>query len=337
MQPDDIDKLFRGGLADHRTPPPRALWERLEDELHPPRRRRRAAWWPLALAAVVALLLVAGGASLWGSWRPATAHRPAVARAQPKAAGTTQTPESKNEAGPTPDPASAASQPGGPAVVGVGPVAAQESAARSAAIAQAKPAKQRPSLASGRPGRQPKALRASAPAALLAAAPAAREVSRAGQPATAQPVVAAKTFSSPPPPTQATRPDAAASTLPGSSQPGLAASPAPQPAPAASRAALPMAPTPPHLANVIEVDVRRGGGPGAPAIATAGTGTPVAAASAGAGRRRGLRGGLGEVLGGAGRVVRTARQGLTVLQQLPSNLTVQARVGEHTVSKTLEL
>ena len=99
--------------------------------------------------------------------------------------------------------------------------------------------------------------------------------------------------------------------------------------------------------DVIEVDVRRGGGPktGLGSLVTS-AGTPVAASAADDAEvrpRRGLlRGGLGRqldgVLGGApGRVVRTARQGLNALQALPDNLTVQARVGDRTVSKTLEL
>lgn len=132
----------------------------------------------------------------------------------------------------------------------------------------------------------------------------------------------------------------------------MARQPAPAPRPPASipgpqpvvPAAAPVAVA--VVADVIEVDVRRGGGPGGtpapvsrPGLAAA---PPAADLAAEARPRRRLRGGglgssLDGVLGGAGRVVRTARQGLNALHELPDNLTVQARVGERTVSKTLGL
>lgn len=58
-----LDALFRTGLAGHASQPRRAVWERLEDEhLHPSRPRRRVvAWWQLSAAAVLLLSLLAGG------------------------------------------------------------------------------------------------------------------------------------------------------------------------------------------------------------------------------------------------------------------------------------
>lgn len=61
-----LDSLFRTGLGSHASEPRRALWERLEDEhLHPQPRRRRGvvAWWQLSAAAMLLLALLAGG--LW--------------------------------------------------------------------------------------------------------------------------------------------------------------------------------------------------------------------------------------------------------------------------------
>ena len=60
-----LDRLFQQGLNAHATPLRRELWERLEDEHLRPRKRRAAGWWPLTMAAAVAALVVAGGASLW--------------------------------------------------------------------------------------------------------------------------------------------------------------------------------------------------------------------------------------------------------------------------------
>lgn len=65
-----LDTLFRTGLAGHASQPRRAVWERLEDEhLHPTRPRRRVvAWWQLSAAAVLLVSLLAGGL-LWRGGR----------------------------------------------------------------------------------------------------------------------------------------------------------------------------------------------------------------------------------------------------------------------------
>ena len=350
MQPDDIDKLFRGGLEGHRTPPPRDLWERLEDELRPPK-KRRAAWWPLAIAAVVALLLLAGGAGIWGgAWHRAGRAANPVATRTPSAEKTSQSqPEHLDLASRGLSTPKALSQPATPA--------ARNSAPRNAqAIAQ------QPLLASTQSDRLSESAEASKAKPENASAVAPRggqeaHDSRLGQPTTAkQAFVVAQRFSKKTSPSQATRASRPASTL--SNADLLArqsATPLPQvaaPDPQSAGSALattrtnsgPGAPTPstPTLAlatptDVIEVDVRRGGGPKISLAALFdNAGTPAAANAADAGdppRRRLLDG----VLGKASRVVRTARQGINALQDLPDNLTVQARLGERTVSKTLEL
>jgi hypothetical protein len=81
------------------------------------------------------------------------------------------------------------------------------------------------------------------------------------------------------------------------------------------------------------VEVRRGGG------IAAGTVAALAAAPAADedSPRTRLRFKLGGVLDRAGSVVRGAREGLAAVNNLPDNLTVQARVGGRTLSKTIEL
>jgi hypothetical protein len=351
MQPDDIDKLFRGSLEGHRTPPPRDLWERLEDELHPPK-KRRAAWWPMAIAAVVALLLVAGGAGIWGSaWQPAgRSGGVATTRSQTnygKRSSSTQAASNSAKQSPASELAS------------VAPAIGQESLAASQG---GKAAVQPLDQAAGADD-----LKNGDVSALTTRSFQDDKTSRTGnRMARKETITVTQNLSKKSSSFQATRPSQLASTpsnagrkarqlaspLPKVSVPGpqsagpavAAQGSAPAPGvPAASSPTLASA-TP---ADVIEVDVRRGGGPktGLGSL-MASAGTPVAANSADeaeARPRRGLlRGGLGRqldgVLGGApGRVVRTARQGLNALQALPDNLTVQARVGERTVSKTLEL
>ena len=85
---DRLDQLFRQRLNGHATAPGREVWERLEDEHLRPRKQRAAAWWPMALAAVVALLLVAGGVGLWSGRSIGTGNGPggAVASQQTRRA-----------------------------------------------------------------------------------------------------------------------------------------------------------------------------------------------------------------------------------------------------------
>lgn len=338
MQPDELDKLFRGGLEGHRTPPPRALWERLEDELHPPRQRRRAAWWPLAVAAVVTLLLVADGAGLWGGTRhPATsAGRGGELVASRPATNTTA----------------------GLKEIQKAVEASRAPKATSLLAHHAATAETRAALATAAMG--------SSKAASTEVGAAVRGRRADDRPRLKATVALAQNFPKKMPAAQATRLRRTASTP---SNAGLLAgqvatarrpqavvlgaqsagpvAPAPRAAPAADLATAAAVPTPASAtpAEVIEVEVRRGGGPGLAPVAASPQKSVLAVAplegEAPRARRGLLRGGLGQqldgVLGGAGRVVRTARQGYKALRELPSNVTVQARVGERTVSKTLEL
>ena len=344
MQPDDIDKLFREGLRGHRTTPPRALWERLEDELHPPKARKRAvAWWPMALAASLVLLVLAGG-GLWNGWlRPgrgpelAGASQPASPDAGAKAAPATP---ARTAAGPAPG-VSRPNASAGPAVA-AGPAKPRE-ARRETPAAAAKTARQ-PVVA------QVETAAAKSDGNAVRGGQSAKNGLAPRLRATSRPVAeVAATSLKKIPARQATRPAPTASTPLnaglGVRQPEkpLPTTLAPEPQPAASivvATATTTPATPSALASpaaVIEVDVRRGGGPALARLAGALVPTmSPAEATASPGRRR-FGGRLGRqfdgVLGQADRVVRTARQSLNSLP----NVTVEAHLGERTVSKTLML
>ncbi len=84
-----LDALFRTGLAGHASQPRRAVWERLEDEhLHPRRPRRRVvAWWQLSAAAVLLLSLLAGGLLWRGNGGPRPGSEVASRQPAREAAG----------------------------------------------------------------------------------------------------------------------------------------------------------------------------------------------------------------------------------------------------------
>ena len=130
------------------------------------------------------------------------------------------------------------------------------------------------------------------------------------------------------------QPDAATAQLahtggrktPASQQPRLPVAPA---TPAPETPALAVAPAP-AAPQVIEVEVRRGSRP-APAPAV------VAAADAEPASDQRPRRGLGNLLRRAGRLAQDQAAGLADATGLPDNLTVQARLGGRTLSKTIQL
>lgn len=331
-----VDEVFQAGLNGHASPVRRELWERLEDEHLRPRQRRAVAFWPLALAAVLALLVVAGGAGLWLKGRvPVGAGGPRVALGSGKAAnagkvgiaitaGAARVAAGSGETSPA---TAADAVAAGPAIV----LATTATGAETAAAA---------------PAHDPKA------ATLAAVLPSRKARTNAvtdSEPAFA--VISEKNRTA-----QATRPRRAASGASGNGENGLAARPAPtseapQPAvalaPIPSRpdatggnSALPTATPAPDLASsagLIEVDVRSGG-----ALPRAGQ---AAEASPAAGRavaqvRHGNRAGriLGGLLRQAGNLAQGQPLSLTDAAGLgPQTLTLEARLGQRTVSKSIQL
>ena len=309
-----VDEVFQAGLNGHASPVRRELWERLEDEHLRPRQRRAVAFWPLALAAVLALLVVAGGAGLWLKGRvPVGRSGPAVAQGGPA------TPGNARRATPPAARAATAAAATGTTAFGTAtaPLADGATATAPALVLPARNA--RAGTATGRK-------------------PGFAEISKENQTA------------------QATRPRRAASGASGNGENGLAARPAPTseaPQPAVALApipprpdatgekpALPTATPAPDLASsagLIEVDVRSGG-----ALARAGQ---AAEASPAAGRavaqvRHGNRAGriLGGLLRQAGNLAQGQPLSLTDAAGLgPQTLTLEARLGRRTVSKSIQL
>ncbi len=314
---DRLDALFEKTLARHATPPPRALWERLEDEHLRPRKRRAAAWWPLALAAAVALLLVAGGAGLWlnaslKSTRGGLATTAPPQRTLPKGTG------QWNTATPTPS--------------------AAENRTEAVAMIKAGPSYQNPAAASpGRGFEKKQPARATRAGALASTAPKAaatqpwrprKGVAQQSDAAADQPRLVARTAAQPTPLPQPATPDEGLPQPAPAPAVALATQPAPAPA-AATAAALPAA----GLASageLITVDVRSGAA-GALRTTTPAV-TALAAAGAPAERRLG-----GRLLLQVGHLVRGERLSLTEATGLSRNLTLQATVGGHRLTKSIQL
>jgi len=305
-----LDNLFRTGLGGMASQPRRELWERLEDEhLHPRPRRRRGvvAWWQLSAAAMLLLTLLAGG--LWrGGY---LGQRPSLAVSKPAMQPTagSSAPEVATSAGPA---ATAASS---------------QKIGKNLTINTITQSERK----------NQKNLTSQATAGRLA--PSSNPIATTTRPhRTATVPQAASSFH-----LQPRQPDAAAGQL---ATTGRRNSPAsqlhlPTPRAASETAATSETPTqvavvavPTAPAGIIEVDVRRG-----PEAARATSAAPVVVAAtpspaAGQPRRR-LR--LGGLLRQADHLVHGEPVSLAEATGLPESLTVQARLGGRTVSKTIQL
>ena len=327
---DPVDARFRTGLAGHATPPRRELWERLEDEHLRPRQRRRVvvAWGRLAVAASLLLLVLAGGAGLW--WNARSAGRGTLATGSGRTNGqlATSPRASANTAG------SAADQPA--STTGAGTTTAgttQEIAAATQpnthrADNQATSAPSRPAeaglLTAENAGRKKNQKNYSAQATGLGASPSSSPVaSTAAQRRSA-------TASHPVPglPTTTPQPDATAgSALALGGQKPTESQHTTQPeTPVLAAASPPM--------QVIEVEVRRGGRP----VASSEPVVAVAAAPAeapDAPQRPHFR--LSGLLRQAGHALHGEQVNLAEATGLPETVTVQARLGERVLSRTIRL
>jgi hypothetical protein len=298
-----LDALFRTGLGSMASQPRRAVWERLEDEhLRPqPRRRPVVAWWQLSAAAVLLLTLLAGGLWRGGYWQPAGGLATQPAGPTPGGAGHS-----------TPAPATGMASGSQSAT----PTLAQATTKQHLAQAAISPAKKNQEIIS----RQ---------ATGASASSSSNPIATTTRPHRAATVPQAAGSSQPTP-----RPlDAAAGQL---ATTGRRNSPASQPTPA-----LPEAPAPaerpgsPVVAmtsapEVIEVEVRRGAAPASPAPAPV-----VAAAEPAPARRPRLR--LGSLLRQADHLVHGEPVSLAEATGLAETVTVQARFGGRTLSKTIQL
>lgn len=309
-----LDTLFRTGLGSHASQPRRALWERLEDEhLHPqPQRRRVAAWWQYSAAAVVLLLLLAGGAGLWRGQlgRPARSVNTAVANHGPAA---------------TP----AVTLPTAPSTSKLPTTTSGRQIIDKELIANSQ-------VNSSKKNKENIFSQATAPALSPSSYPIAN-TTRPRRPATAP--QAASSFQK-----STRRPDADAgqlATTGGRKAPASQLSATSQEAPATigtppaarDNAALAVAAfsaaTAP--AGVIEVDVRRGPETARPAPA------PAATVVAEAVPRRRPRLHLGGLLRQADHLVHGESVSLAEATGLPETLTLHARLGGRTLSKTIDL
>ena len=297
-----LDARFRAGLGDHASLPPRAVWERLEDEhLRPrPRRRRVAGWWQYSAAAVVLLLLLAGGAGLWRSARGPLPRAGAPVATQPGRAAN-----------------QARGLPAGP-----GRLAVPGSAIKKQLIDKEAVASTKNDVAEKN---QKNVIRQ---ATGLVLSPSSLPIATATRPRRAAP--GAQVVRGAHHPTR--QPDAAAGQL---------ATTGGQPAPAGQLLTPPVAPAasgPPAArdnaaaavtafaaataeAGVIEVEVRRGPEPG-PAVVAEAPPRP---------RRH-----LGGLLRQAGHLVRGEPVSLAEATGLPETLTLHARLGGRTLSKTID-
>jgi len=306
-----LDTLFRTGLGSHASQPRRAVWERLDDEhLHPQPRRRRpvAAWWQLSAAAVLLLTLLAGG--LWCGGLPGP-HSGGVATH--RASG-----------GPAPAAPAAWTKTPGQRAPRAGAVAARTTAPWRATA---------PTLAAGEKKQEIFSGQATASALTASSHPIA-SITRPRH-AAATPRVSAG------PRNPSRQPDAAAGTLAATggrhapagrlspvSPKAAATTVAPAPREASTLAAVAtMAAAPP---DVIEVEVRRGPAPGQ-AVAPA----SVAATAPAEARRPRLR--LGDLLRQADHLVHGEPVRLAEATGLAETVTVQARLGGRTLSKTIQL
>lgn len=304
-----LDALFRTGLGSHASQPRRAVWERLEDEhLRPQQRRRRSvvAWWQLSAAAVLLLTLLAGGLWRGGYWQPTggLASQPAGAELGSNGPGS-----------------------GGSHPVSAGNGAASAPQSASHDLTQVAPEQALTQAATSIAEKKQKSFpRQATAAAASSSSPSIATTTRPRRAATV-PQAAGSSQLKP-------RPlDAAAGQL---ATTGRRNSPTNQPTPAlpkvptpAERPSLPVA-TMTSAPEIIEVEVRRGAAPASPASAPV-----VAAAEQAPARRPRLR--LGGLLRQADRLVHGEPVNLAEATGLAESVTVQARFGGRTLSKTIQL
>jgi hypothetical protein len=297
-----LDSLFRAGLGSHTSQPRRALWERLEDEhLHPARPRRRVvAWWQLSAAAVLLLALLAGGLLWRNGHRAQPAGKLATTHPASQASGN-QAPAASPKMATVTDPAAytIANTPDNKHIIQNTFEAAEKNKKSLATQATA-------------PGHSPSSTpiatttRAGRTALTTRATSAARPPRQSLDAATGQ--LASNGGRKAP----ASQPATTASTTTPAPSPGLAAA-TPAPAP-----------------EVVEVEVRRGPAPARPAVVLASVAAPEPAAT-----RRRLR--LGGLLRQADHLVHGEPVSLAEATGLAQTVTVQARLGGRTLSRTIQL
>ena len=293
-----LDTLFRTGLAGHASQPRRAVWERLEDEhLHPSRPRRRVVAWWQLSAAAVLLVALLAGGLLWRGGR----------LAQPGGQLATHGPAS----GTTTSQAQ---------------VAFSGTAAGTASMAHHSaniPTDTQHQLAVTEKSKKISASQATAPGLLPSSTPIAT-TTLARRPAT--PGQVASSYR---------RPGRVLDAAPGQANAGGRPTPDGRPAPGGE--ALPAAPallatTMTSEPEIVEVEVRRGLAPSSPSPAVVlASVTPEPAPSP----RRRLR--LGGLLRQADHLVHGEPVSLAEVTGLAETVTVQARLGGRTLSRTIRL
>ncbi|MBH8557070.1 hypothetical protein [Hymenobacter negativus] len=315
-----LDELFQKNLAAHATPPRRELWERLEDEHLRPRQRRAAAWWPMAMAAAVLILLLAGGAGLWLGFPAGKADGNDVAVQKADGANAAA---SKATIGATAPNATAASK---AATTTTATTAASVSEAVVAANNTLEATK---NLVSASVQKNTAAQATRSLALASTATKAGKSAERLSprhslgsnwQPDAAAPSPALVARTTTVPPTQKSATDEQHPA------PVVAANTPPTPAPATVIDPARLVPS----AELITVEVRNGEAPARPARAVA---SALAASPEPAERRR-----LGgRLLQQAGHLVRGERVSLAEVTGLPENVTIQATVAGHRVTKSIQL
>jgi hypothetical protein len=298
-----LDALFRTGLGSLASQPRREVWERLEDEhLRPqPRRRRVVAWWQLSAAAMLLLTLLAGGLWRGGYFTPdgrGLASRPSSSRTSlPPAAG--------------------------------GAINQPQAASSPLAQLATEPTLAQSTTSLAKKNQKNFSTQATVPVT-SSSSPSIATTTQPRRAATTPGV--ASSFR-----TSHQQPDAATGQL---ATTGRRNSPASEPLPTslAGPAAAPATrPSPPMVAmtsapEVVEVEVRRGSepSPAAPAPVVAAVEAPAAPA-----RQRRLR--LGGLLRQADHLVHGEPVNLAEVTGPGENVTVQARFGSRTLSKTIQL
>lgn len=331
---DPVDARFRVGLAGHATPPRRELWERLEDEHLRPRQRRRpvVAWGRLAVAASLLLLLLAGGAGLWWNSRgpargpiAATGRRassPRATDASQAAALTGTAPTAVSQEGTTaPGTAVAAAPASEASTTSAAPNDVATTTATAQAVSRQHQRGDAPLLAaetvSGKKNRKIYSPQATGAGASPSSSPVA-STAALRRPATAQRPVPGLPKTTP-------QPDAAAGTQLALGGRNTASR---QPTTQSETSALAAASPP----QIIEVEVRRGSRPVATAPVVA---AQVTAEADPAEPRRRVR--LGGLLRQAGHALRGEQVSLAEATGLPETVTVQARLGDRVLARTIRL
>ncbi|MFC6223226.1 hypothetical protein ACFP2F_08230 [Hymenobacter artigasi] len=311
-----LDELFQKSLGAHSTAPRRELWERLEDEHLRPRQRRAAAWWPMAMAAAVLILLLAGGAGLWLGFPAGDMSDNAVATGNKKTTTPTNT-----------QPAAAASVPAAITTAAAAATTAAGATAEAVAAANNTPAATKNAFSAS----IQKNTTAQATRSLALASTASKAQKSAERPSPRHPLGSSR------------QPDAAAPSLPlvaRTMPPAPARNPAAdeqRPAPVVAATTPTPVPAPEIVparlvpaAEFIAVEVRNGAAPARPTRTVA---SALAANPEPAERRR-----LGgRLLHLGGQLVRGERVSLAEVTGLPENVTIEATVAGHRVTKSIQL